>query len=357
MLARLWRMGLLGLAAAAVLWAVWLGRQGHWAAALGGAVALLCLHAWVLAVQFLLMGLQNRNDPAPPARWHELLRAWWGEVLVCARVFGWRQAFREQALPDELPKAGQDRPSPAGNQQSGEATFAGEPRVPGRRGIVFIHGYLCNRALWLPWFLRLRGLGVPYVSVSLEPVFASIDAYVEQVEAAVRRIEHATGLAPLLVCHSMGGLVARAWLRWQATLDTGSPGRGEDRVHHVITIGTPHHGTWAAAAAHTPNGRQMRRDSDWLRELARSETPQRRRRFTCFYGHCDSIVFPASTAVLPDAQCHHVRARAHVEMIYEEVVFDAALRWVDAGPAGTGAPQGQSVGGTGSRQPAHRPEG
>lgn len=312
MLARLWRLGLLGLAAAAVLWAVWLGRQGHWAAALGGAVALLCLHAWVLALQFVLMWLQNRNDPAPPARWHELLRAWWGEVLVCARVFGWRQAFREHALPDA-------------------------PHVPGRRGIVFIHGYLCNRALWLPWFLRLRGLGVPYVSVSLEPAFASIDAYVEQVEAAVRRIEHATGLAPLLVCHSMGGLAARAWLRCQATLDTGSAGRGDDRVHHVITIGTPHHGTWAAAAAHTPNGRQMRRHSDWLRELARSETPQRRRRFTCFYGHCDSIVFPASTAVLPDAQSHHMRARAHVEMLYEEVVFEAALRQVDAGPAGTGA--------------------
>lgn len=332
MLARLWRLGLLGLAAAAVLWAVWQGRQGHWFAAIAGTVALLCLHAWVLAVQFLLMGLQNRNDPAPPARWHELLRAWWGEVLVCTRVFGWCQTFREHALPDV-------------------------PRVPGRRGIVFIHGYLCNRALWLPWFERLRGHDVPYVSVSLEPVFASIDDYVEQVEAAVRCIERATGLAPLLVCHSMGGLVARAWLRWQATLDTGSPGRGEDRVPHVITIGTPHHGTWAAAAASTPNGRQMRRDSDWLRELARSETPERRRRFTCFYSHCDSIVFPASTAVLPDAQCHHVRARAHVELLYEEVVFQAALRWVDAGPAGTGAPQTGSEGGSRLRHPLHPPEG
>lgn len=332
MLARLWRWGLLGLAAAAVLWVVGLGRQGHWTAALGGALVLLCLHAWVLAVQFLLMWLQNRRDPAPPARWHELLRAWWGEVLVCARVFGWRQAFREHAWPDE-------------------------PRVPGRRGIVLIHGYLCNRALWLPWFERLRGHGVPYVSVSLEPVFASIDAYVEQVEAAVQRIERATGLAPLLVCHSMGGLVARAWLRWQATLDTGSPGRGEDRVHHVITIGSPHHGTWAAAAASTPNGRQMRRHSDWLRELERSETPQRRRRFTCFYGHCDSIVFPASTAVLPDAQSHHVRARAHVELLYEEVVFDAALRLVDADPAGPRAPQADSMGGSRLKQPLRPPEG
>lgn len=314
MLARLWRAGLLGLVALAAAWALWLGGQGHWVAAIGGAVALLCLHAWVLAGQFVLMWLRNRSDPAPAARWHELLRAWWGEVLVCARVFGWQQAFREHALADE-------------------------PRVPGRRGIVFIHGYLCNRALWLPWFERLRRLGVPYTSVSLEPMFASIDAYAEQVEAAVQRIERATGLAPVLVCHSMGGLAARAWLRWQAGLDQGSPGRGDARAYHVITIGTPHHGTWTASAAATPNGRQMRLHSAWLRELERSETAERRGRFTCFYGHCDSIVFPASTAVLPDAQAHHVRARAHVELAYEEVVFEAALRRVDAGVAGTPALQ------------------
>ncbi len=314
MLARLWRVGLLGLVAVAAVWALWLGRQGHWVAAIVGALALLCLHAWVLAAQFVLMALQNRRDPAPPARWHELLRAWWGEVLVCVRVFGWRQAFCEHALADE-------------------------PRVPGRRGIVFIHGYACNRALWLPWFERMRRHGVPYVSVSLEPVFASIDAYVEQVEAAVQRIERATGLAPLLVCHSMGGLVARAWLRWQAALDQGSPGQGDARAHHVITIGTPHHGTWAASLAGTPNGRQMRLDSAWRRELERSETPERRRRFTCFYGHCDSIVFPASTAVLPDAQAHHLRACAHVELAYQEVVFEAALRWVGADMAGTPALQ------------------
>ena len=31
--------------------------------------------------------------------------------------------------PDECPKAGQSRPSPEGNQQSGEATFSGEPQA------------------------------------------------------------------------------------------------------------------------------------------------------------------------------------------------------------------------------------
>jgi len=305
MLARLWRVGVLGLVLLAAAWAAWQGLQGRWVAALVGAAVLLCLHAWVLALQFVLMWLRNHSDPAPAARWHELLRAWWGEVLVCVWVFGWHQAFREHALADE-------------------------PCGPGRRGIVFIHGYMCNRALWLPWFERLRRLGVPYASVSLEPVFTPIDAYAVQVEAAVRRIERATGLPPVLVCHSMGGLAARAWLRWQAGLDPGSPGRGDARAHHVITIGTPHQGTWAASATTTPNGRQMRLHSAWLRELGRSETPERRSRFTCFYGHCDSIVFPASTAVLPDAQAHHVRARGHVELVYEEVVFEAVLRWVDA---------------------------
>ena len=72
------------------------------------------------------------------------------------------------------------------------------------------------------------------MAVNLEPVFGSIDGYAPQIDAAVQQLTETTGLPPLLVCHSMGGLAARAWLKRM---------NAESRVHHVVTIGTPHRGT------------------------------------------------------------------------------------------------------------------
>jgi hypothetical protein len=70
-------------------------------------------------------------------------------------------------------------------------------------------------------------------------------------------------------------------------------------VHGVVTVGSPHHGTWLGRFGHAPNAQQVRWQSRWLLQLAAAEPAQRYRRFTCFWGHCDNIVFPASTATLP----------------------------------------------------------
>jgi triacylglycerol esterase/lipase EstA (alpha/beta hydrolase family) len=145
-------------------------------------------------------------------------------------------------------------------------------------------------------------------------VFGSIDGYVPIVEAAVQRITQATGMAPVLVCHSMGGLAARAWLR-------ANPAGG--RVHHVITIGSPHHGTWLAQFSRLANGRQMQRRGEWLRRLEAGDA--RNASFTCWYSNCDNIVFPASTATLPGADNRLVRGVAHVALAFHPRVMDESL--------------------------------
>src|SRR5262245_51291008 len=142
MLAWLLRGVLLVLVAAALLFGVWQWRAGHPVVAVVGAVLIAAVHVTVLAIEATAMHLCNRNDPAPRARIRDVLRAWWDESIVFAIVFAWRQPFRTSALPD-LPQPDAAR---------------------GRRGIVFIHGYMCNRAMWLSWFARLRRLGVPYTS-------------------------------------------------------------------------------------------------------------------------------------------------------------------------------------------------
>jgi triacylglycerol esterase/lipase EstA (alpha/beta hydrolase family) len=168
--------------------------------------------------------------------------------------------------------------------------------------------------LWNPWLEKLSDRGVPFVAVNLEPVFGSIDAYISRVESAVRRVEQATGRAPVVVAHSMGGLALR---RWRA-----EP-RNADRVHHAITLGTPHHGTWLAKFGISPNTRQMRRGSAWLQALEALERGATWQSMTCYYSHCDNIVFPASTATLAGADNRHLTGVAHVHMV------DHAAPWAE----------------------------
>jgi triacylglycerol lipase len=279
------------------LWVVWSWGRSGWVVAAGGAL-LVFGYALVLGIEFVAVARVNRRDPVPPAQTWGLVAAWWREVLVAPRVFSWRQPFRWRQWPDD-----------------------GVAAAPGRTATVFVHGFVCNRGFWLPWMRRLASRGMPYASVNLEPVFGSIDAYVPLIDDAVRRAQALTGCPPVLVCHSMGGLAARAWRA--ATPDA------DDRVKHIVTIGTPHHGTWLGQFSHVANGRQMRLDGDWLQALRARETQRwpsgTYSGFTCWYSNADNIVFPASTATLPGADNRLVHGQPHVAMAFVDEVLEGTL--------------------------------
>jgi triacylglycerol esterase/lipase EstA (alpha/beta hydrolase family) len=296
MLARLQQLVVVLLMAVSAVFITEGVRHGHVLWGLVGAVFAWFAYALVLGLEFVILRHAHGSDPAPRATPAQLLRAWWGEVWTAPQVFYWRQPFRSKAVPDFLPSDAQ-----------------------GRRGVLLVHGFVCNRGLWNPWLRRLVAAGVPCVAVSLEPVFGSIDEYVPQIEEAVRRLEQATGLPPVVVAHSMGGLATRAWLR---------AAQADARVHRVVTIGSPHHGTWLGRFSRTTNTRQMRLDGPWLRALSVQEPPERYGRFTCFYSHCDNIVFPPSTATLAGADNRHLEGWSHVHLAFHPAVFDEVMRWL-----------------------------
>ena len=311
MLARLQQATTLGALLLAALWAWLFWRAGHPGWALAGALLVVGGYAIVLALEFALLRLAHGNDPTPRATPAQLLRAWWGEVRAAPTVFCWRQPFFSQRWPDLLPASAQ-----------------------GQRGVLLVHGFVCNRGLWNPWLQRLHAARVPVIAVNLEPVFGSIDEYIPAIDAAVLRLQQCTGLAPVIVAHSMGGLAVRRW--WAEQLDEphdkprdGRDGpHGASRVHHLITLGTPHHGTWLARFAMTRNSRQMRQVSIWLQTLAGREIAGRAARWTCFYSHCDNIVFPAATATLPGADNRHLAGVAHVHMADRPEPWAELRRWL-----------------------------
>lgn len=287
----------LGVALVSAVW-VWPHAPG-WA--LVGMLQAVLLLPLVLAFQFALLAWVARTDSPPRPTLGQLAAAWWAEWRCFIVVFGGRMAWDWRRVPDAVPAG---------------------PTVGGAAGVVFIHGFMCNRALWTPWMARLQAQGRPFVAVNLEPVFGPIEGYRPIVEAAVARLHAATGQPPWLVCHSMGGLAARDWL-------VRTPGAA-GRVAGLVTIGSPHGGTWLGRLSSVTNGRQMRLASRWLQVLAQQEGGVPHPRTLCWYTHCDNIVFPTSSGMLPGADNRLVTGAAHVEMNFRPALIEATLAWMNS---------------------------
>ena len=275
--------------------AVWLWPARPWLAT-GCALMPFLITPSLLLYQCFLAARANRQDAVPQASVTVWLKVALAEWAVANRVFSYWQPFRHYAIANLL---------------SGAA---------GQRGVVLVHGFFCNRALWTPWMQALRAQGRVFVAVDLEPAFGSISRYAEQVEEAIAQVEQATGLPPVLVGHSMGGLAIRAWAqKFAPTSDALG------RIHHICTLGTPHDGTEIAQMSHTRNGQEMRRGSAWLAANLSALPDGFSNKCTCFYSNCDNIVFPSTTACLPEADNRLVMGRGHVELAFVPEVMRACL--------------------------------
>lgn len=179
--------------------------------------------------------------------------------------------------------------------------------------VLLLHGYGCNSGYWAHLTPLLDAARISHASLDLEPIMGAIDDYVPLVARACESLcAQANASKVIIVAHSMGGLVARAYLREH----------GPERVAHVFTLGTPHHGTSLANMGVGRNAAQMRRDpaapdapeSAWLRQLAASETPELRSLITSLYTHHDNIVAPQTSSQLPGARNIEFGGVGHVAM-------------------------------------------
>lgn len=265
-------------------WLVGLGVG--WRFGLAWGLAAFFAYPLLLLPSFAALRWINRGPEQPG--WAELLRAWVLEVWATELSFGWRQPWRTHAEPDHLPA---------------QADVA----------VLLVHGFSCNRAFWNRWMARLREQGgVAFIALSLEPAFGSIDAYAEPIEAAVQRLRALTGRMPVIVCHSMGGIAARAW--WRRFGGAEAP--------HVVTLGSPHSGTLLAAFSPAYNARQMRWQCEWMRALPPLPL------LDCVWTPCDQMVIPAPTAVQPGAASHRIDAVGHVGLVNDPrawAIFQAVL--------------------------------
>ncbi|MCU0264511.1 MAG: alpha/beta fold hydrolase [Actinomycetia bacterium] len=178
----------------------------------------------------------------------------------------------------------------------GDVEAAGTP-------ILLVHGVTDNRSIFtvLRRGLRRKGFG-RVTSVNYSQLSEDVRTVALRLSEVVEAICADTGYERVhVIGHSMGGLVARYYVQRLG---------GDQRVHTVVTLGTPHAGTFPARLVPHPVARQMRPHSDVLAELA-EPAPGCRTRFVSFWSDFDQMIIPKRSARLehPDLMARNVFVR------------------------------------------------
>jgi triacylglycerol lipase len=199
---------------------------------------------------------------------------------------------------------------------------APRPRRTARRAqqrtIVLVHGYLANRTSLLPVaaYLKLHGYG-PVLSFEYDSS-AGIEHAARALKDFLRR--QVRGGRIDLVCHSLGGVVARCYLQ-----ELG----GARRVDRCITLSSPHRGTYGAYWVASRVGRELRPDSLLLQRLASTRAAAASVKLTSIVAGSDNIVFPRvfaahdDVAVMAADELVHVPDIGHTGMLFSPRVLRA----------------------------------
>ena len=282
-----------------VVLSAWLVVQRGWTPAEAAAFALagfLGLRLFVVAVTFGFMLTGSASVPpelriGPARTLRMVLEEYFGLLLVFTVI----QPFETFWLgPDRLAKS------------SGR-------RLP----LLLIHGYQCNRGFWFWLRPRLEAAGWTVATHNLEPVWADIDSYADGIAQRIDEVLAASGAQQvILVGHSMGGPVARAYLRRH----------GADKVARIVTLGSPHQGTRLAVLGPGRNARQLRIGNPWLAALAApGAVPLPAGSVSIFSVH-DNYVFPQQAcATLEGARHVAIGGVSHLGMAFSPVVLGKLL--------------------------------
>lgn len=178
----------------------------------------------------------------------------------------------------------------------GDVEAAGTP-------ILLVHGVVDNRSIFtvLRRGLRRRGFG-RVTALNYSPLSEDVREVAERLAETVEAVCADTGYERLhVIGHSMGGLVGRYYVQRMG---------GDARVHTLVTLGTPHAGTFAARLVPHPVARQLRPGSDVVAELA-APAPGCRTRVLSIWTDLDQMVIPKQSARLdhPDLMARNVFVR------------------------------------------------
>ena len=198
------------------------------------------------------------------------------------------------------------------------------PNPDDPRFVILVHGFMMRGGVmrWLK--LRLNHAGWRNVYIfTYAPPWKDIPHFAGQLNAFIEEL--AIGEPDLkfdLVCHSMGGLVARYYIH-----ELG----GSCRVRNMVTLGTPHQGSNLWGFALGASGIQICPRNPWLIKLAGHKP--KGYRLTCIYSDFDELVIPYENASLPlfGVENKLVNYVGHVGLVFNHRVVELVCKALGEG--------------------------
>jgi len=176
-----------------------------------------------------------------------------------------------------------------------------------RNPVVLIHGIDDTYAIFgkmapalekLGWSVHGTDLVPNNGDVGLEQLAQQVADYIKKTFAPEQPID--------LVGYSMGGIVSRYYVQRLG---------GLQRVQRLITLSSPHNGTWSAFFRSNLGASQMRVNSEFLNDLNRDVEQLKQLNFTSIWTPLDSMIVPAHSSEMPVGKNHPVWVGGHVWMV------------------------------------------
>jgi pimeloyl-ACP methyl ester carboxylesterase len=193
----------------------------------------------------------------------------------------------------------------------------------GQRPIIFVHGLAGHPGNFLPMqkFFAYRGRKRTY-AVGLDSV-STIQKSADQLSSFIEEVIRVNVLSPNatvdVVAHSMGGLVARLAVQDPTT---------SARIATLITLGTPHLGTYAARFGGTQNLLDLRPGSAVMTELL-SQLPWRgppdQPRLVALWSLADVLLLPAEAGRADGAPAVEMTGFTHYSYLLHPLAWTRVL--------------------------------
>lgn len=289
-----------------ILSAVWCRMVIAWPWMVSLAAAILvpfALRSTLIAITFVVA---MKEPSAAKRRWN-WLRAYVLETLSPIAFLSVYGPFEKFLLRDSKP-----------NRQRADAS----PSESEKPLIILVHGYLSNRGIWWRYARHFQKRGYYVAAVNLSPPLASIESFVEQLQLAIVHHRKASQVSKtILISHSMGGLVCRAWFSKY----------GDENIAQMITIGSPHNGTQLAPLAFGACAKEMQITSDWHKKMTDKESLYTRQKITSIRSLQDNVVLPNHSADLLHAKNIAFRGVGHLSTVTDSRIKNYIVGLVESG--------------------------
>ena len=198
-----------------------------------------------------------------------------------------------------------------------------DPGTPdGHPPLIFVHGLRGNRGnfLLMAWYLWLLGRKRSY-RVHFD-AGQSVEDMTDVLARFINDVRRVTGKKRVdIVAHSLGGIVVRLAI---------SKYRLSRCVGTLITLGTPHHGTYSARYANTAITREIQPDSRLIKDLGRRPWPTGVRGVT-FWSRSDLMVLPPESAAVDGTEKIEVTPFTHYSYLIDPKSWAAVGKALERG--------------------------